>query len=191
MSLRAVTLTQPWAKLVAIGEKPIETRSWRTHYRGPIAIHAAQGLGGLHRPGDPWDPQWKLQQRLIDIIESEPFKTALAPHISGYTPEERADDLERGCILAVATLYDVVPTQSIDFSTLNYTSPQTAERAATLERAFGDFSHGRWAWRFGRILNLNDGIECKGGRGVWTVPADVEEQLLEIWDPRLDGDEDE
>lgn len=42
--MKALTLTQPWASLVAIGAKKIETRSWSTKYRGPLAIHAAKGF---------------------------------------------------------------------------------------------------------------------------------------------------
>ena len=42
--MKAITLTQPWATLVAIGAKRIETRSWRTFYRGPLAIHAGKTL---------------------------------------------------------------------------------------------------------------------------------------------------
>jgi hypothetical protein len=42
--MKALTLTQPWASLVAIGAKRIETRSWGTSYRGPLAIHAAKGF---------------------------------------------------------------------------------------------------------------------------------------------------
>ena len=34
--VKALTLTQPWATLVAIGAKRIETRSWSTRYRGPL-----------------------------------------------------------------------------------------------------------------------------------------------------------
>ena len=41
-TIKAITLWQPWASFVAIGAKRFETRSWRTDYRGPIAIHAAQ-----------------------------------------------------------------------------------------------------------------------------------------------------
>lgn len=39
--MKALSLTQPWASLVALGHKRVETRSWRTSYCGPIAIHAA------------------------------------------------------------------------------------------------------------------------------------------------------
>lgn len=41
--MRALSLTQPWATLIATGQKSIETRNWATAYRGPLAIHAAKG----------------------------------------------------------------------------------------------------------------------------------------------------
>ncbi len=41
MSVRAITLWQPWASLVALGLKRFETRSWPTNYRGKLLIHAA------------------------------------------------------------------------------------------------------------------------------------------------------
>ena len=41
---KTLTIAQPWATLVAIGAKQIETRSWQTNYRGDIAIHAGKGL---------------------------------------------------------------------------------------------------------------------------------------------------
>lgn len=40
--MKGLTLTQPWASLVAHGIKHIETRGKGTPYRGPIAIHAAK-----------------------------------------------------------------------------------------------------------------------------------------------------
>jgi len=40
--MKALTILQPWASLIACGAKKIETRSWATKYRGPIAIHAGK-----------------------------------------------------------------------------------------------------------------------------------------------------
>jgi hypothetical protein len=40
--MKAISLWQPWATLIAIGAKHFETRSWDTDYRGPLAIHAAK-----------------------------------------------------------------------------------------------------------------------------------------------------
>lgn len=42
--MKALSLTQPWASMVAIGYKQFETRSWSTSYRGPLAIHASKGF---------------------------------------------------------------------------------------------------------------------------------------------------
>jgi hypothetical protein len=42
--LKALSIRQPWAWLIANGHKHIENRTWRTSYRGPILIHASQGM---------------------------------------------------------------------------------------------------------------------------------------------------
>ena len=47
--IKALTVRQPWAWAIALAGKDVENRSWRTGYRGPLAIHA--GLG-LDSPGD-------------------------------------------------------------------------------------------------------------------------------------------
>ena len=40
--MRAITVRQPWAHLIVTGRKSVEHRSWRTHHRGPLLIHAAK-----------------------------------------------------------------------------------------------------------------------------------------------------
>lgn len=45
MKIKALTLWQPWASLMADGHKTVETRSWKTDYRGLLAIHAAKKKG--------------------------------------------------------------------------------------------------------------------------------------------------
>ncbi len=59
--MKALTVMQPWATLVALGAKRIETRSWSTSYRGPLAIHAsgrisreaAVRITRAHAPAEP------------------------------------------------------------------------------------------------------------------------------------------
>jgi len=41
--MRALTISQPYASLIADGLKPVENRRWPTKYRGPLAIHAGKG----------------------------------------------------------------------------------------------------------------------------------------------------
>lgn len=59
--MKALSLLQPWASLIAVGAKKIETRSWSTKYRGPLAIHASKKL--------------TEDQRLLCL--SEPFYSTL------------------------------------------------------------------------------------------------------------------
>lgn len=40
--MRALTVWQPWATLIAEGHKKIETRGWNTNIRGAVAIHSAK-----------------------------------------------------------------------------------------------------------------------------------------------------
>lgn len=89
--MKALTIHQPWATLVAIAAKRYETRSWRTDYRGPLAIHAGAR-----------EVDWMLCQR-------EPFRSALA----GRT-------MTRGGIIAIATLADCLSVDSLflEFSEL-------------------------------------------------------------------------
>lgn len=42
--MKALTICQPYAELIARGDKPIENRTWATPYRGPLAIHAGKSL---------------------------------------------------------------------------------------------------------------------------------------------------
>lgn len=86
---KTLTLTQPWATLVAKGQKLVETRTWLTRYRGPILIHAAQG------------------------ISREWFRYAVELRQLGYLTQAELDGIHhgslRGAIVARAVLDDVWP----------------------------------------------------------------------------------
>lgn len=40
--MKSISIIQPHAELIRLGLKMIETRSWRTNYRGEILIHASK-----------------------------------------------------------------------------------------------------------------------------------------------------
>lgn len=40
--MKALTICQPYAELIARLEKPIENRTWPASYRGPLLIHAGR-----------------------------------------------------------------------------------------------------------------------------------------------------
>ncbi|MCC6457256.1 MAG: ASCH domain-containing protein [Caldilineaceae bacterium] len=88
--MKAITLWQPWATLIAIGAKRYETRSWATNYRGPLAIHAAK------RKADPGD--WH-----------GPINAALKEAGFGWYGEE----LPYGCIVCTVELVEVYRTETM------------------------------------------------------------------------------
>lgn len=48
--MKALSIKQPWASLISHGIKDIENRTWKTHFRGRIYIHASsisKGMLGL------------------------------------------------------------------------------------------------------------------------------------------------
>ena len=55
--MKAITVWQPWATLLATGKKKCETRSWKTNYRGEVLIHAGRKnvlFGIKQMPNDAW-----------------------------------------------------------------------------------------------------------------------------------------
>lgn len=42
--LPAISIRQPWVYAIFHLNKDVENRSWRTHYRGPLLIHAAMAI---------------------------------------------------------------------------------------------------------------------------------------------------
>jgi hypothetical protein len=77
--MKCLTIRQPWATLIALGEKQFETRSWKTAYRGELAIHA-----GIDK----------------SACRQEPFRSVLSRH--GLT----AGNLPLGAIIATSRLAD-------------------------------------------------------------------------------------
>ena len=45
--MKTLTIQQPYATLIAEGEKWIENRTWETSLRGPLLIHAGKGTAYL------------------------------------------------------------------------------------------------------------------------------------------------
>lgn len=114
--MKALSLWQPWATLIQVGVKWIETRSWRTAYRGPLAIHAGcsrSAIGDL--VGD-----FRFEWWYSDVVH-DPFRCycddgvgppcdRTATRYPCLTRDERfVADAPLGAIVATCTLVDVAP----------------------------------------------------------------------------------
>ena len=49
--MKALTVRQPWASLIAQGKKTVELRTWATKYRGPLLITVSAKKHGDHPTG--------------------------------------------------------------------------------------------------------------------------------------------
>lgn len=69
VTMRAISLWEPWAWLVALGEKVYETRHWATNYRGLLAIHAAKRWTKAEQ--ETWEA-FKFSNNRLRKIEANP-----------------------------------------------------------------------------------------------------------------------
>lgn len=94
--MKAITLWQPWASLVALGHKSFETRSWGTSYRGPILIHAAK----KHLGPDNLSGTFKKTLRHVDTtgeLNRPPLGVVVAlADLAWVKPSERIALFEMG-----------------------------------------------------------------------------------------------
>ena len=151
--MKALTLTQPWASLVVIGAKRIETRSWappRLVVGQRIAIHAAKG----------WteDNRW--------LATTEPFKGAMRDgYTRGLIERPHILELPRGCVVAIATVAVVYPTAVLGAAPREL-EDLLADPQYPHERAFGGYAPGRYAWAL-RDVRAIEPIPARGALGLW------------------------
>ncbi|WP_289006101.1 ASCH domain-containing protein [uncultured Parabacteroides sp.] len=77
--MKALSIKQPWASLIAHGIKDIENRTWRTNYRGCILIHASASYSKNFKV-DFTDEQMKLSYSTIAkecMLGNFPFGTII------------------------------------------------------------------------------------------------------------------
>ncbi|HXJ39083.1 MAG TPA: ASCH domain-containing protein [Bryobacteraceae bacterium] len=122
--MKIITLWEPWATLLALGQKRIETRGWSTAYRGLVAIHAAKG--GLSK------------REFVATVSRPIFRRALgAPCCPGCF---------RGCIVGVGRLVDCCPSESK--ICLPGVFDEHPKLDTAQEREFGNYTPGRFGLVF-------------------------------------------
>lgn len=147
--MKALTLTQPWATLVAIGAKRIETRSWPTRSLAPLAIHAAKGFPGACR----------------ELCEERAFLDALR---AGKYGAPLGEDLPLGAIVATARVAMCLKIgRTPDGRVFLGRHVGLLEDITEPELSFGDFTPGRWAWVLADVVKLPKPIPARGAQGLW------------------------
>ena len=165
--MKAITLYEPYAWLVRMLLKRIETRSWPTSYRGPLAIHAAKNI-----PHWLWNG-WMYEPDFQDARQ--------AAEAAGLDKDIRS--LPRGVIVATCELVDCIRISpdgalfqqcpicgniaGFCCHVCDWTWIQAPPARSTSEYLFGDYIPGRYAWILADIKPLPEPIPAKGRQGLW------------------------
>lgn len=169
--MKALTLHQPWATLIALGVKRIETRSWRAPQAligQRIAIHAGKALTYLDGDiyGDYIIATDDCDRARMQRLDESEIRGGLI--------------LPLGAIVATATLTDYLPMVDTDHRGHHLRSllicpsglfrsdrsSQDDDYDLTDQLPYGWFAPGRWAWMLDDI-KLCDLVPAKGKQGVW------------------------
>lgn len=151
--MKTLTLWQPWASLIAVGAKTIETRSWRppaSLIGERVAIHAGMRLVGYR----------DLPPDVTDSIRKdlgEYWETALP----------------RGAVVATARLLGAYLVKGCSRGYAYCDDPVTGGPVKLKEDLYGDFSVGRWLWMFAYEQLVKPPVPARGRQGLWdwTLPA--------------------
>lgn len=138
--VRCLSLLQPWASLMALLAKRIETRSWSTRYRGLVAIASSARWNAAHVEWATTDPDCVAVWRQHGI--------------------ESVSDLPLGMIVCVGRLVDCIRSEAFDTS---------SDFCGESEAVFGNYASGRFAWVFDDLRCLERPIPVKGRLGLYTV----------------------
>lgn len=143
--MKVISIIQPWATLIAMGEKKFETRSWSTKYRGELAIHSSKKVNK-------------------EACRLEPIRSVLAKH--GYDES----NLPTGVILATCQLSNCFKVFADKGTSAALEVGRMVRIVEGDEYQFGDYSEGRFAWELRDVNALYEPIPAKGKLNLWEHP---------------------
>ncbi len=163
--LRAITVWQPWAGLLACGSKTVENRTWapragELRVGERVAIHA-----GVKYDPESWQCVFDMRRQLTPANRWRGAESAPWP-LRGAKPSPDADPADctpYGAIIGVAVLDEV------------RTSPRVFRDDA------GEYTDPFWCGPVGWYLRdavAFPAVYCKGAQGLWIVRGETLDAVL-------------
>lgn len=165
--MKAITIRQPWASLIAFGDKIYETRSWSTKYRGPVAIHAGKNLD-----------KDAFRYLITPLATMEQLQKC------GITPYT-VDDLPYGAVIAMADLVEVwqILHRAGDIIAVSTSGGDSVFMPTEKEKAFGHWGNGNYAWELRNVRVLSKPIPAKGKQSLWEWEPPHICGFCDYWEP--------
>ena len=152
--MKAISLWQPWATLMAIGAKTIETRSWELRGKFPLVICSTakwdkeilELLTAANRHPDLYHDSWS---KILNALRSAGIATL--------------GELPLGAALCIVQPIGSRRTEDV------------RDQISEEERAFGDYRDERYGWMTdkGQLRMFKEPIPVKGKQGLWEFPDEL------------------
>lgn len=146
--MKALTVWQPWASLIALGHKPYEFRGWPAPARlvgQRIAIHA--GARPVKRA--------EVVDLILRLNGQEAWTTGLRPSALDWL--DRTPHAAMWCSAVVATVTLGKPVRANRIS---------AELGGPVNDSTR-YEHANWAWPMLEVEAMQPPIEATGAQGFW------------------------
>lgn len=154
----AISLYEPWASLMRLGEKHVETRDWPTRYRGWVAIHTSKNF-------DRVSQEMCTREPFLQVLTAAGLLRGVSGLLAGFVTLDQ--HFTFGAVIAVARLSGCYRSTDPHIARLLADRPR--------EAAFGNYDPGRWCHVYDRVVPLATPISARGARMFWKwrVPAEV------------------
>ncbi|WP_066054151.1 ASCH domain-containing protein [Robertmurraya korlensis] len=144
--MKVLSMIQPWASLFVLGETQYETRTWKTKYRGPLAIHTSKKVdrASCSHP--------KVQELLVK---------------HAYT----ASNLPTGVIIGVCMLKNCIKVVE---NHNTWAVLENGRLVEGNDLFLGDYRVGGYVWEVENMKLLDEFIPAKGQLGLWEYTIDLQ-----------------
>lgn len=141
--MKVLSLLQPWASLVVTMEPEHLTKALK-EYETRSWRTMFRGTLLIHASK-------KYSHNQEALLDEWPFNEA----------RKLMEPIPTGCIIGAVELVEVLATGSI------------RDTLSERELEFGDYSDGRFAWKFKKPMKFINPYQCKGALGLWDIDAAI------------------
>jgi activating signal cointegrator 1 len=137
--MKVLSMIQPWASLFLFNEAQYETRTWKTKYRGPLAIHTSKKIDS-------------------NVCDNNAIQHLLSKH------ELNRSNLPTGMIIGVCNLINCLKVIEDNQESAVL---EDGRIVSGNDYFLGDFRVGNYIWEVSNKEMLIDFIPAKGKLGLW------------------------
>lgn len=162
-----LSVRNPWASLIVIGLKGIENRSWTTHYRGRIAIHASSKASEIeHYRGFIDD---------LPLVDDDEAARQIAEFLDDRFDAEDPENKIQSAVIGTAEIVAVHDAGAPDFNVAQL--PEESPGYEMPPWQWASPAGSRYLWVLANPVAFATPIRCHGKLNLWRLGDELERQV--------------